>query len=867
MGWRGARRARHRFAVVAVVLVAAFLGPVIGGPGTASASTSAQDVTFVGGDRDASGDPEAFVGTALPGGFKFFDGDLPGGLSAIAVRLRSTADPTGIVLLARRTARNDAYYRAWFTFSTVASDQQAATIEVADGATLTATYLDATNAQGLPETVERTATWHRGSAMPDPRELVFSTADPTAPIVHGAWRAVGPGATVDAYAHVAGGTPIGTATADATGAFELATTAQSPVLDGVYVTATEPGEAASARRYVPRAAVTGRVVLPEPERQPVLSAFAWVRPPGTPDPCDPYPPPANCVHGGAISDHGGRWAWPRGAGGGDFPPGPYDVDITNQGFSSEAIDEPWKSGAYGNPPTYRVDVTDVDVTAEAGEVALTPPNVMGRAVDSAGFGIEDVVIFVLSPQGDHLPGGGNTRADGRFALRLPDGDYRLRLLPPNGCAGYHQVDTGVIHVAGGVADPPSGTYDMGAGSLASPDPVSVPVNGAAPVQLELGVPGSPVGVTLDGAQGSGSVVAGCGAVAPPPGIVAVRPPVDVHAPGLSFDSASVCLAYGPDDLARAGAAAGEVELFHVLASGAVERITGTRDAATGVVCGTTASFSSFVLGVARSTSAPPPSLPRTPTSTTPATPPSAAHGYWMVTTAGEVYAFGGATWFGNAPLTNTAAVDVETTPTTNGYWIVDDAGHVFAFGDAPYLGGTTPAHGERVTSLSRTPTGNGYWLFTSTGRAVPFGDATWFGDMRGTRLNGPVLDSVATPSGAGYYMVASDGGVFTFGDASFHGSMGSTHLNAPVLSLVPDTDGVGYWLVAGDGGIFTFDAPFRGSMGGTRLNRPVTGMVGAAGGYLMVGEDGGIFTFGDAPFSGSLGDHPPAHAVTSVAAI
>jgi hypothetical protein len=54
-------------------------------------------------------------------------------------------------------------------------------------------------------------------------------------------------------------------------------------------------------------------------------------------------------------------------------------------------------------------------------------------------------------------------------------------------------------------------------------------------------------------------------------------------------------------------------------------------------------------------------------------------------------------------------------------------------------------------------------------------------------------------------------------------------------------------------------------MGNARLNRPITGMVGAGAGYLMVGEDGGIFTFGDATFAGSLGDHPPARVVTSVA--
>ena len=177
------------------------------------------------------------------------------------------------------------------------------------------------------------------------------------------------------------------------------------------------------------------------------------------------------------------------------------------------------------------------------------------------------------------------------------------------------------------------------------------------------------------------------------------------------------------------------------------------------------------------------------------------------------------------------------------------------------------AAGEAPASLSATPSGAGYWVFTNRGRAVAFGDATALGDMTGTALNGPVLDSVATPSGRGYYMVASDGGIFAFGDARFAGSMGGKRLNAPVRSLVPDGDGAGYWLVAADGGVFAFDAPFRGSMGGRPLNKPVRGMVRYGDGYLMVGEDGGIFAFSDRPFTGSLGGRPPASPIVSVASL
>ena len=241
-------------------------------------------------------------------------------------------------------------------------------------------------------------------------------------------------------------------------------------------------------------------------------------------------------------------------------------------------------------------------------------------------------------------------------------------------------------------------------------------------------------------------------------------------------------------------------------------------------------------------------------------------GYWALGSDGHVYTFGDVPALGNAAG---GAVDLEPTPSGRGYWILNSDGVVQALGDATKLGDVALSltKGEEPASLSATPSGKGYWVFTNRGRVLAIGDAPFLGDMSQTKLNGPVLGSVATPSGKGYYMVASDGGIFAFGDATFAGSMGGRKLNAPVQSLVPDSDGQGYWLVASDGGIFAFDAPFRGSMGGTKLNKPVVGMVRYGDGYLMVGADGGIFNFSATPFAGSLGDKPPAAPVVAVAAL
>jgi hypothetical protein len=244
-------------------------------------------------------------------------------------------------------------------------------------------------------------------------------------------------------------------------------------------------------------------------------------------------------------------------------------------------------------------------------------------------------------------------------------------------------------------------------------------------------------------------------------------------------------------------------------------------------------------------------------------------GYWMLTTSGDIFAFGDAVGHGGPAghlSPGSIATHIEPTPDGNGYWVVSSRGDVYAYGDAPNLGGLSGLAGaETVTSLSATPSGRGYWLFTNLGRVRGYGDAGFFGDLGAVTLNGPILDSVATPSGNGYYMVGSDGGIFTFGDARFSGSMGGHLLNSPVVGLSPAPGAAGYWLVASDGGIFAFNAPFHGSLGGTHLNRPVIGMVAYGDGYLMVASDGGIFDFSNRPFAGSLGANPPPSPVVGVA--
>ena len=212
-----------------------------------------------------------------------------------------------------------------------------------------------------------------------------------------------------------------------------------------------------------------------------------------------------------------------------------------------------------------------------------------------------------------------------------------------------------------------------------------------------------------------------------------------------------------------------------------------------------------------------------------------------------------------------AAVDVGG---CKGYLVADRAGQVSAFGAATWHGDLSGySLSAPVIAIQATSDGQGYWLLGADGGVFTFGDARFFGSTGGIRLAAPVVGMAVTPDSRGYWVVARDGGVFSFGDARFFGSTGGLHLASPVDGIAVAPGGSGYWLVAGDGGVFTFTRDgFYGSLGGVHLARPIVGMSSTPDGrgYTLVGSDGGVFTFGDAPFYGSLGSSPPASAIVDL---
>ena len=63
-------------------------------------------------------------------------------------------------------------------------------------------------------------------------------------------------------------------------------------------------------------------------------------------------------------------------------------------------------------------------------------------------------------------------------------------------------------------------------------------------------------------------------------------------------------------------------------------------------------------------------------------------GYWLVTSVGGIFAFGGSAFYGSRAGTATGSViGLAPTSSGNGYWIVASNGSVYKLRAAPYMGG------------------------------------------------------------------------------------------------------------------------------------------------------------------------------------
>jgi hypothetical protein len=78
-----------------------------------------------------------------------------------------------------------------------------------------------------------------------------------------------------------------------------------------------------------------------------------------------------------------------------------------------------------------------------------------------------------------------------------------------------------------------------------------------------------------------------------------------------------------------------------------------------------------------------------------------------------------------------------STPDGEGYWLASTAGQVYAFGDAKSYGGTIGP----IVAIVPTPTGTGYWLVSQNGRVADGGSAPPL--VSPTTLTPPIVAAIA----------------------------------------------------------------------------------------------------------------------------
>lgn len=209
------------------------------------------------------------------------------------------------------------------------------------------------------------------------------------------------------------------------------------------------------------------------------------------------------------------------------------------------------------------------------------------------------------------------------------------------------------------------------------------------------------------------------------------------------------------------------------------------------------------------------------------------------------------------------------TASTGGYNILTSAGAIYSFGTANYFGNLID-HGYPgpAVGLAATPNGGGYSILNSGGGIYTFGNANYFGNLIDHGYPGPAVALSYTPTGGGYAILNSGGGIYIFGDAGYFGNLIDHGYPGTAVSLAFTPTGRGYLILTSTGAIYSFgDAPYFGNL----LDHGYPGvavslnMTRSGAGYRILTTSGALYSFGDAPYYGNLLDHGypgPAAAIS-----
>jgi F5/8 type C domain/Fibronectin type III domain len=241
-------------------------------------------------------------------------------------------------------------------------------------------------------------------------------------------------------------------------------------------------------------------------------------------------------------------------------------------------------------------------------------------------------------------------------------------------------------------------------------------------------------------------------------------------------------------------------------------------------------------------------------------------GYYILSPAGGVYAYGGAPFYGSADdhsyFSGETAVGMAVDAGGTGYWILSASGGVYAYGGAPYDGsasGQSYFNGQTAAALTLDASGNGYWILSRAGGVYQYGDAPFYGAAAGSSYfsGDTAVGLTLDASGKGYWMLSSAGGIYAYGDAPFKGAAaGSSYFDGDTaVGMVRSADGNGYSMLSSAGGVYAYgDGPFYGAAAGSSYFTGQTAISIATdqsvGGYWFVSNTGDVYAYGNAPYEG-----------------
>jgi hypothetical protein len=253
------------------------------------------------------------------------------------------------------------------------------------------------------------------------------------------------------------------------------------------------------------------------------------------------------------------------------------------------------------------------------------------------------------------------------------------------------------------------------------------------------------------------------------------------------------------------------------------------------------------------------SKPATPSTASKAT-DAAGTGYWMVSTGGVVYAFGGAKWYGDARNEGRRSpiVGIVATPSGKGYWLIGADGGVFTYGDARFYGTPKPS-GRTFVGAAALP--------APLGVPGPTGARGERGATGAPGLTGPQgatgagIQGVAGPTGAtGATGATGDGIQGATGATGADGATGSTGPTGATGATgeIGETGANGVTGAIGPTGALGLEGP-AGPTGASGA-AGVTGASGVAGVAGVTGATGPTGPTGPTGLVGLTGPTGPAGA-------